>query len=280
MDAEERGRMIAVAGLFAYPVKSCRGIELREAEVVERGIAHDREWLVVDSAGRFMTQRDWPSLARVTVAVVPGGLRIEAKGRPKLEVATPLPSVRRREVTIWKDTCTSRSAGSEAAAWFSDLLGTDCELVWMPPEEARQVDPDVARPGDRVAFADGFPFLLISQGSLDELNRRLDTPVPMDRFRPNIVVDGCAPHAEDGWAKITIGDVVFTVAKPCARCVITTTDQRTCRRSSEPLKTLAGYRLSAGAVLFGQNLVHSGRGEIRVGDVCLIEPSFGNPECR
>ena len=272
--------MIAVARLFTYPVKSCRGIELCEAEVVERGIAHDREWLVVDSAGRFMTQRDWPSLARVTVSVLPGGLRIEAKGRPKLEVATPPPSVRRREVTIWKDTCTSRSAGPEAAAWFSHLLGTDCELVWMPPEEARQVDPDVARPGDRVAFADGFPFLLVSQGSLDELNCRLERPLRMDRFRPNIVVDGCAPHAEDDWAKLTIGGLAFSVVKPCARCVITTTDQRTGQHSQEPLRTLAKYRTRNGEVLFGQNLVHNGRGEIRVGDVCLIEPSLGGPECR
>lgn len=270
--------MITVSGLFTYPIKSCRGITLRAAEVVARGIAHDREWMVVDSAGRFMTQRDWPSLARVVVSFMPDGLSIETDGKPRLDVTHPTPTAARRQVTIWKDSCTSRSAGPETAEWFSDLLGTDCELVWMPPEESRQVDPDFARHGDRVGFADGFPFLLISQASLDELNRRLERPVPMDRFRPNIVVDGCAPHAEDGWESMTIGDVVFTVVKPCARCVITTTDQRTGQRTPEPLRALATYRSRKGAVLFGQNLVHSGRGEIRVGDVCLIEPRRGDAE--
>ena len=270
--------MITVTGLFTYPIKSCRGISLRTAEVVERGIADDRAWVVVDPSGRFMTQRDWPSLARVVVSLLPGGLSIEADGKPRLEVATPTTTVANRRVTIWKDTSTSCPAGREAAAWFSDFLGTDCELVWMPPGEARTVDPDVARASARVAFADGFPFLLVSQASLDELNRRLARPVPMDRFRPNIVVDGCAPHAEDDWARVTIAEVVFSVVKPCARCVITTTDQRTGLRLSEPLRTLADYRLSAGEVLFGQNLVHSGRGVIRVGDLCLIGAREIDPE--
>ena len=264
--------MITLSGLFIYPIKSCRGIALRAAEVGDRGFVHDREWLVVDRDGRFMTQRDWPSLARVEVSLVPGGLSVQAEGRTTLEIATPAPSRTRCEVTIWKDICTCRSAGPQPAAWFSDLLGTDCELVWMPPSEARQVDLEHARPGDRVGFADGFPFLLISQASLGELNSRLETPVPMDRFRPNLVVDGCAPHDEDGWARITIADVAFSVVKPCARCVITTTDQRTGRRAAEPLKTLAAYRVHGGQVLFGQNLVHGGRGVIRLGDECVVEP--------
>jgi uncharacterized protein YcbX len=272
--------MITVTGLYVYPIKSCRGLALQTAEVADRGFAHDREWLVVDPGGRFMTQRDWPALARVAVSLRPDGLTVVADGMPELEVTTPASRAARRHVTIWKDTCTSRVAGPEAAAWFSDLLGTGCELVWLPPEEARQVDLAVARPGDRVGFADGFPFLVISQASLDELNRRLVTPVPMGRFRPNIVVDGCEPHAEDGWSRITIRDVTFSVVKPCARCVITTTDQGTGRRSPEPLRTLAAYRTTNGEVLFGQNLVHSGRGGIRLGDVCLVEPSQGNLELK
>lgn len=270
--------MISVTGLFTYPIKSCRGIALPAAEILDRGIAHDREWLVVDSDGRFMTQRRWPSLARVEVSLLPDGLSVVADGMSMLEIANPVLTGVRREVTVWNDTCTSRSAGPEAAVWFSDLLGVACELVWMPPGEARQVDQKFARPGDRVAFADGFPFLLISQRSLDELNRRLERPVPMDRFRPNIVVDGCAPHAEDGWARITIGDVDFAVVKPCARCIITTTDQRTGRRMEEPLATLARYRTMNRKVLFGQNLVHSGRGVIRVGDACSVEPRKADPE--
>ncbi len=140
----------------------------------------------------------------------------------------------------------------------------------MPAATRRRVDPARARPGDLVGFADAYPFLLVSQGSLDELNRRLVTPLPMDRFRPNLVVDGCAPHAEDGWRTLVAGGVTFRVAKPCARCVVTATDQRTGARGDEPLGTLATYRLRDGKILFGQNLVHDGRGTLRVGDRCDV----------
>jgi uncharacterized protein YcbX len=178
-----------------------------------------------------------------------------------------------RSVTIWNDTCTALSAGPEAAEWFSSLIGTACELVRQPDAGIRQVDTGYADPGDRVAFADGFPFLLISQASVDELNRRLATPVPADRFRANIIIDGCGPHAEDGWSTITVGELGFRVAKPCARCVVITTDQHDGSRSTEPLRTLAGYRTINGKVLFGQNLVHQGMGTLRVGDiVCSIPP--------
>ena len=225
-----------------------------------------------------MTQRDWPALARVVVSLRPKGLTIESEGASRLEIQTPRPTAATRQVTIWKDTCASRSAGPESAAWFSDLLGTDCELVWLPLGEERLVSRETARSSDRVGFADGFPFLLISQGSLDDLNRRLDVPVPVDRFRPNLVVDGCTPYAEDGWTTITIGDVTFTVVKPCARCIITTTDQRTGRRTPEPLRTLATYRSHGGQLLFGQNLVHRGRGVVRCGDVCRVAAVPGDSD--
>ena len=171
-----------------------------------------------------------------------------------------------RSVTVWKDTCTALSAGPVAAEWFSTLLGDQCELVRQPDSGIRQVDTSYADQGDRVAFADGFPFLLISQGSVDELNRRLTTPVPADRFRANIIIEGCDAHAEDGWSMITVGELGFRVVKPCARCVVITTDQRDGSRSAEPLRTLAGYRTSNNKVLFGQNLVHQGMGTLRVGD--------------
>jgi uncharacterized protein YcbX len=179
-------------------------------------------------------------------------------------------------VAIWKDQCVAVAAGAEADAWFTALLGTPCRLVTMPSSTVRQVDLGYAEPGDPVGFADGFPFLLISQGSLDELNRRLEHPVPMDRFRPNIVVDGCEPHAEDGWSRVTIGEISFRVVKPCARCVITTTDQQTGERGREPLRTLATYRRVGNKVLFGQNLIHDGVGAVRVGDPCVVEPKAGS----
>jgi len=265
--------MIRVSGLYIYPVKSCRGIALGEAEVGDRGFVHDREWLVVDRRGTFMTQRDWPALARVTASPRGDGLVLEAEGMPVLEANADASTGDGRQVTIWQDACVAQSAGTEAAQWISAFLGTDCELVRMSTSTLRQVDLEFAETGDRVGFADGFPFLLISEGSLDELNCRLPDGqhVPMDRFRPNIVVTGCAPYSEDEWSMIRIGDVGFRIVKPCARCVITTTDQRTGERSREPLKTLATYRLVDGNVMFGQNLIHASRGVVRVGDSCEVE---------
>ena len=262
--------MTRVTGLFIYPVKSCRGIALDEAEVTATGFAHDREWLVVDRHGVFMTQRDWPALARVEVSVVPGGIELAADGMVRLAVTPPEPDVPRQRVFIWQDECEATPAGRDAAQWFSELLGTTCRLVRMPPSTVRQVDQHFARAGDQVGFADGFPFLLLSGASLAELNRRLEKPLPMDRFRPNIVVEGCEPHAEDGWSRIEIGGLGFRVVKPCARCVITTTDQATGERGHEPLRTLATYRLIDGKIQFGQNLIHDGPGTVRVGQECVV----------
>jgi uncharacterized protein YcbX len=263
--------MITVSALYVYPVKSCRGVSLTEAAVADRGFAHDREWMVVDTDGRFVTQRVRPALALVVATVDDDGLRLTAPDMPELVVSHASPGSS-RPVTVWRDTCLAESAGVRAARWFSDYLGDSFDLVRMPDTTVRRVNPGYAGEGDRVGFADGFPFLLLSEGSLDELNRRLDQPVPMDRFRANIVVAGCDPHAEDTWSRLTVGELVFRAVKPCARCVITTTDQLTGHRGAEPLRTLAGYRKVGNEVLFGQNLVHEGRGVVRVGDSCAVEP--------
>lgn len=258
--------MITVRSLRVYPVKSCRGIDLETAEVVATGFRYDREWMVVGEDGSFLSQRRHPVLATVVTGIDRGCLTLSAPSFPDLEVSLDGAGGTPRLVTVWGDSCDARSEGSEAADWFSTLLGERCHLVRLPSDSARRVDPRFAAPGDRVAFADGFPFLLLGQASIDELNRRLEQPVPADRFRSNIVVDGAPAHDEDRWRSITAGDVVFDVVKPCARCVVVTTDQATGDRSPEPLKTLASYRSVAGKVLFGQNLVHRGRGTVRRGD--------------
>lgn len=264
--------MITVRSLHIYPVKSCRGMNVDGAAVVPTGFRHDRQWMVVGPDGGFLSQRSYPVLAGVGTRIESGRLVLEAPDRPRLEVALGELEGDERSVTVWSDRCRAVSAGPEAAEWFSSLLGSRCELVRMPNAGVRQVDRRFAEAGDRVAFADGFPFLLISRASVDELNHRLEEPVPADRFRANIVVDGCEPHAEDRWAEITIGEVSFRIAKPCARCVVVTTDQKSGARSSEPLRTLAEYRSVAGKVLFGQNLVHLGMGELHVGDEVRIGP--------
>jgi uncharacterized protein YcbX len=171
----------------------------------------------------------------------------------------------RVSVTVWADTVDAADAGAEAAAWLSEFLGTDCRLVCFAREAVRPVDRVYAEASDQVGFADGFPFLLISQASLDDLNARLAQPVPMLRFRPNLVIGGSEPYAEDDWRRIRIGDLTFRVAKPCSRCIIPTIDPATARRGSEPLRTLMSYRRRDNKVYFGQNLVHDAVGRLAVG---------------
>jgi len=258
--------MIRVRSLHIYPVKSCRGIDLERVAIAPTGFQFDRQWMLVAPDGAFLSQRSHPELAQVSTRIEGDRLILGASGRSRLEVVADETAGDERSVTVWNDTCEAVSAGSEAAEWFSSLLGTTCELVRQPDAGIRQVDTGYADPGDRVAFADGFPFLLISQSSVDELNQRLDVRVSADRFRSNIIVDGCEAHAEDAWSTIAIGEVVFRVAKPCARCVVITTDQRHGTRSAEPLRTLARYRTTKGKILFGQNLVHQGLGTLHLGD--------------
>jgi len=268
--------MITVQSLHIYPVKSCRGIDVETAEVGPTGFRHDRQWMVAGADGTFISQRGHPVLARVLTRIQGNLLILDGPGLSPLEIALEGASGDNRSVVVWKDTCVAVTAGPEAAEWFSSLLGLACELVRQPEDGIRQVDPRYAASGDRVAFADAFPFLLIARTSVEDLNSRLDHPVPADRFRANIVIDGCEPYAEDGWTALEINQIGFRVAKPCARCVVITTDQRDGARSAEPLKTLASYRRVGGKVLFGQNLVHLGRGRIRIGDpvrVVVRQPS-------
>ena len=257
---------IHIGELRIHPVKSCRAIRLEAAEVDDRGLRFDRRWMVADPDGRFLTQRHHPRLATVAPALDGDALELTAPGMPALRVPAEPAGGPAVEAEIWGDRVAAVTAGDEAAEWFSAVLGTSSRLVGMPHATRRQVSRRHGRPGDLVSFADGYPLLLISQGSLDELNRRLETPVPMDRFRPNLVVDGCPPHAEDGWSTLRAGGVTLHNVKPCARCVITTTDQLSGERGPEPLRTLATYRTVDRKVMFGVNLVHDGRGVLRVGD--------------
>jgi len=260
----------AVRALFVYPVKSCRGIALERAVLERRGVRHDRRWMIVDAEGVFVTQRTEPRLACIEVAV-DDALVLRAPHAPPLRVPfEPPPGAARRRVRVWRDQADALDCGPEASAWLSAWLGAPASLVFMPDDVERPVDPKRARPGDIVGFADAYPLLLASTSSLDELNARLDTPVPMDRFRPNVVVDGCAPWAEDGWRRVRIGDVPVRVLKPCDRCVVTSTDQRTGERGVEPLRTLASFRKHGNEVLFAQNAVHDAPGTIAVGDAVTV----------
>jgi uncharacterized protein YcbX len=259
-----------VTSLHLYPVKGCRGTSPAAALAQARGFAGDRRWMIIDADGHFISQRSRPPLALISPDPRPGCLELAAPGRPSLLVplnedggprATTI-----RDVVVWNDTVAAVDAGDEAAEWLRNAVGESARLVFMPADARRAVDERYGAPGDHVSFADAYPYLLVSTASLDDLNARLARPLPMDRFRPNLVVTGCAPYAEDGWRRVRIGPVVFRLVKPCTRCTVTTIDQATGTPDGpEPLRTLAGYRNGEGGVRFGMNLIAEGEGVVRAG---------------
>lgn len=272
--------MLVLSGLFIYPIKSLGGISVSQAVVQERGLQYDRRWLVVDKDGLFLTQRTLPQMATIRIEVTPDGLLLHSQhsAMPPLQVSIEAsgPLV---EVQIWGDRVPALEVAPDAHTWLSEALGTNCRLVYMPDDSRRLVDAQYAHNGELTSFSDGFPFLILGQASLDDLNDRLDEPVPADRFRSNFLVSGSEAFAEDGWRRFRIGEVEFEVLKPCARCVVVTTDQQTGQRlGREPLRTLATYRNQGGKVYFAQNVVARSLGTVRVGDPIEVlsrcEPLF------
>lgn len=254
--------------LWRYPVKSMRGDRHAALRVDARGFCSDRRWMLVGPDGRFLTQRQLPRMALINTQLVESadGDRLTLSlGSGEHCQVTVGPAPELIDVSVWGDSCQGLAVGEAVDAWLSDFLHQPCRLVMFPEQQVRAVDPHYASPRDQVGFADGFPFLLISQASLDELNRRLKNPLSMQRFRPNLVVDGCEPHAEDGWKRIRIGEIEFRVAKPCSRCPIPTIDPLTAERGAEPLRTLREYRYWDNRIWFGQNLLHHGSGELHEG---------------
>jgi uncharacterized protein len=256
-----------VTSLHIYPVKSCRGIELPGAALGERGFDGDREWMIVDPRGRFITQRTHPQLARIETSFDGHELVLRHAGRASLVVPRnrPLASDARRQVSVWKDCVAAHSCGPEAAAWLSDCIGAPVELVQASAATQREpAEPwrnGIAAP---VNFPDGFPLLVCSSGSLADLNSRMPEAVPMTRFRPNIVLDGPPPYAEDELPELHIGAVQLRLVKPCTRCTTTIVDQETGEPGSNPLPTLRAYRFDAEllGVTFGQNaLIVAGIGQ-------------------
>jgi uncharacterized protein len=270
----------SVASLHSYPVKACRAVDLAEAQVEPCGLAGDRRWLVVDPDGGFITQRSEPALALVCARnAAAGRLHLSAAGQPSLTVPDPAEG-RGAEmlwVTVWRSKVRAAAAGDQADAWFSSYLGRPVRLVHLDDPTRRQVDPEFGAPEDRVSFADGYPLLLTSTGSLGALGQWLaedgHPAVPMNRFRPSVVVAGTAPWAEDGWRRVQIGPVRFRVVKPCGRCLVTTIDQQTAERGQQPLAMLGQRRRFGQQLVFGQNLIPDGTGTIRVGDpVRILDP--------
>jgi uncharacterized protein YcbX len=262
-----------LASLHVYPIKGAAGISPREWEVDRRGLRYDRRWMLVEPSGEFLTQREVPELALVRPRIEPPHLVVEAPAMTELRLPLHPMGGRRKRVRIWNDRVEALLPDQRADQWFTDYLGTPTGLAWLPEEADRPVDRAYAEAAHQVSFADGFPFLVIGQESLDDLNRRLAVPLPMNRFRPNLVVAGAEPFAEDDWRRVRIGELELDVVKPCARCVVTTTDQQTAERGVEPLRTLATYRRIDGKVVFGQNALHDRPGRLAQGDRVTVMQS-------
>jgi uncharacterized protein len=249
-----------------YPIKSLGGISLQSSVVEERGLKFDRRWVLVDDTNTFFTQRDFPEMALIRVAVEQDGLRLQHKTKPVGPLLIPFEfeHSKKDKVVIWDDIVESEFYNNQIDDWFSETLGIKCHLVKMPESTKRIVDETYAK-NKTVSFADAYPFMIIGQSSLDDLNSRMDTPLPMNRFRTNFVFTGGKPFEEDNWKKFKLGEVVFEAVKPCARCVITTTNQETAERLHEPLLTLSKFRKVDNKVMFGMNLVCHSTGNIKVG---------------
>jgi uncharacterized protein YcbX len=271
-----------LAAIYIYPIKSCQGIRLDRAEVTPKGFAWDREFMLVDREGKFITQRQYAQLARIQVQLVEGGLLLStADNRISPFFLEPSLTGAEMSVQIWRDRTAAIDQGDEVANWFQTALqlpvDRPCRLVRQSSHVIRPIDPNYAERDDEpVSFADGYPFLLTATASLAELNRRLqeadpreNQTVPMNRFRPNIVVETEIPFSESHWRSIQIGEVKFAVVKPCSRCIITTTDQITGERNpqQEPLRTLSTFRqFGKAGIMFGENMIPKTIGQLKVGD--------------
>ena len=267
-----------IAALYLYPVKSCRGIALSSALMTERGFLHDREWMIVDANGRFLSQREVPALALVRTALCADALELSDAGGSTLSIAFDR-SGARREVTVWRDTMPAIDQGTDAASWLSARLGTAVRLMRFDPGFRRACNRAYAGDsGAHTGFADAYPLLVISDASLADLNARLASPLPMNRFRPNVVLGDCEAYDEDHIDEIATGTIRMKLVKACTRCQITTTDQETAERGSEPLLTLASYRMNTalGGVTFGVNAIVTGGvgGTLRTGELAQCALRF------
>lgn len=260
--------MPTVSALFIYPIKSCASVSVTKLVYTSRGVENDRRFMLVDLDGKAITQRENPRLAHIRPNVTAAGLRVDCDG--KAATTFDFGQTARRQVTVWSYTGSALDLGDEAADWFSTFIEQPCRLVEFAADGDRPVSTKHTELVAQTQFSDGYPLLVTTLESLSDLNRRLITPVPMNRFRPNVVLRDVAPFAEDDWKVLAFPNLRLHFVKPCERCVITTTNQVTLERQKEPLRTLATFRNFDGRVCFGQNAVPETAGWLELGDEAVV----------
>ena len=258
--------MPILSQIYIYPIKSLAGIRVERWPVNDNGLLYDRKWMLVDKQGKFLSQRRLPKMALIKPLIAQDSLFLSAPERQNLSIPLESNDGDDIEVGIWNDSCLAKTVSEQADAWFSDFLGTQCRLVYHPDDRHRRVDQRYALPSDQTAFSDGFPFLIVSENSLNRLNAVLESPVGINRFRPNLVIADCEAYAEDSWRRIAINGIAFRLPKPCSRCAIPGIDPETAISNKEPLATLSRLRKWEKQIYFGQNALHDKRGELTAGN--------------
>jgi len=259
--------MFTISELYQYPLKSAGGNAVATLRLDAHGPTYDRHWMVVGENGKFLTQRQHPKMCLIGTQLRGDRLSLVAPEMPPLEVGS---SAEQLECLVWKDSVVAHDCGDQSALWLSRYLGKSCRLAQMPVRSPRLVDSNYADQGETVSFADGFPLLVVSQASLDEFNTKLESSIGMERFRPNIVVAGCPPFAEDSWREITVGDIKLSLVKPCSRCIIPSINPSNGSKEMAVNQALLKYRRRDGKTFFGQNALHRSLGNIRVGDTVKV----------
>lgn len=264
--------MIQVSQLYIYPVKSLGGITKETVEITATGFKYDRKWMLVDENNLFISQRTLPQMAVLQTEETKKGIKVFHKQNPQQAIIIPFENENKEKINValFEDNCDAVEVGNEQNEWFSDMLQTNCKLVYMPDDTKRLVDKKYAANEEITSFTDGYPILMIGQSSLEDLNKKLEEQLPMNRFRPNIVFTGGHAYIEDEMVSFVINKINFKGVKPCSRCVMTTINQQTGEKAKEPLNTLATYRMKNNKVYFGQNVLHQQTGYINTGDEIKI----------
>ncbi len=262
--------------IFVYPVKSLAGIKVSTWQVNAKGLLHDRKWMLIDNKHQFLSQRRMPKMGLIKTRLTDSELILSTDASSSISLPLDPTDGDACNISIWNDVCVAKTTSKLANQWLGDFLDIQCQLVYLPNNVVRSVDPLYSKKTDQLNFSDGFPFLIVSEASMNALNREMNLQLGIERFRPNLVISQCEAYAEDSWREISINNIDFRLPKPCSRCIVPTVDPVTAKTGKEPLRTLNRCRKWNKQVYFGQNALHDNSGELSIGNKVQITQTGSN----